>query len=99
MSQQCALDSCKRAARTLCQCCDQYLCREHFIEHDDLLNSQMNPLVDEINVLHDRITAIDVDKLTAESRRKLDQWRIDCHNAIDLFYERKCQEIDGSGYR
>jgi hypothetical protein len=94
MSQPCAIENCKRASRTLCHCCNQNLCRDHFNEHDDLLNSQLNPLTDEINVLADRLTAINVDKITQETRHKLNQWRIDCHQIIDRFYEEKCEELD-----
>ncbi len=94
MSQQpCAIRDCKRASRTLCHCCNQNLCRDHFNEHDDLLNSYLNPLADEINALADRLTAINIDKITNNSRQKLDQWRIDCHQIIDQFYEEKCKEL------
>jgi hypothetical protein len=94
MSQPCAAKDCKRASRTLCHCCDQHLCRDHFNEHDDLLNSQLNPLTDEINALGDRLKAINLDKITNNSRQKLSQWRMDCHKTIDHFYEQKCQELD-----
>jgi len=94
MSQPCAINNCKRASRTLCHCCNENLCRDHFNEHDDLLNSQLNPLTDEINALGDRLTAINIDKIKNNSRQKLDQWRIDCHKIIDRFYEEKCQELD-----
>jgi hypothetical protein len=94
MSQPCAAKDCKRASRTLCHCCDQHLCRDHFNEHDDLLNSQLNPLTDEINALGDRLKAINLDKITNNSRQKLTQWRMDCHKTIDHFYEQKCQELD-----
>jgi hypothetical protein len=94
MSQPCAITNCKRASRTLCHCCNQNLCRDHFNEHDDLLNSQLNPLTDQINELADRLTAINIDRITNESRYKLNQWRIDCHQIIDRFYEKKCQEFD-----
>ena len=93
MSQPCAIQDCKRASRTLCHCCDQNLCRDHFNEHDDLLNFQLNPLTDEINALADRLTAINIDKIINDSRQKLNQWRIDSHKIIDQFYEKKCQEL------
>ncbi|CAF1353277.1 unnamed protein product [Rotaria sp. Silwood1] len=94
MSQSCAIKTCKRASRTLCHCCNENLCRDHFNEHDDLLNSQLNPLSDKVNALSDRLTAINIDKINNEHRQQVNQWRIDCHEAIDLFYEQKCQELD-----
>jgi hypothetical protein len=53
----------------------------------------LNPLADEINALADRLTAINIDKITNKCRQKLDQWRIDCHQIIDQFYEEKCKEL------
>ncbi|CAF2969709.1 unnamed protein product [Rotaria sp. Silwood2] len=94
MSQPCAIKTCKRASRTLCHCCNQNLCRDHFNEHDDLLNSQLNPLTDRVNVLGDRLTAIKIDNINNEYRQKLNQWRMNCHKKIDLYYEQKCQELD-----
>jgi hypothetical protein len=47
-----------------------------------------------MNVLSDRLTAINIDKIINDSRQKLNQWRIDCHKRIDRFYEEKSQELD-----
>jgi replication fork clamp-binding protein CrfC len=54
----------------------------------------LNPLADEINTLADRLKAINVDRITNDSRQKLNQWRINCHKKIDEFYEEKCKELD-----
>ncbi|CAF0954965.1 unnamed protein product [Adineta steineri] len=78
----------------LCHCCNQNLCRDHFVQHDDLLNSQLNPLTDEVNTLSDRLAAINPNNIINDSHEKLNQWRIDCHKIIDHFYEQKCQELD-----
>ncbi|CAF0856304.1 unnamed protein product [Adineta steineri] len=94
MSQPCAIKTCKRTSRTLCHCCNQNLCRDHFVEHDDLLNSHLNPLTDEINALSDRLAAINLNNITDDSREKLNQWCINCHKIIDLAYEQKFQELD-----
>lgn len=95
MSQSCAIVTCKRASRTLCQCCNQYLCRDHFIEHDDLLNLKLNPLVDQINQLADRLTGFSIDKILNNPLEKLDKWREDFHRIIDLYYQEKCEELHG----
>ena len=92
--QQCAVKDCKRSSRTICQCCNQNLCRDHFNQHDDMLNSQLNPLTDEINALSDRLSAIKIERLTNESRKKLDKWRSDCYKIIDQYYEMKCIELE-----
>jgi hypothetical protein len=51
-------------------------------------------LADEINALADRFTAINIEKITKNSRQKLNQWRIDCHQIIDQFYKEKCEELE-----
>src|ERR1700722_948450 len=93
-SRPCVITSCKNASRALCNCCNQYLCRTHLNEHDDLLNSQLNPLVDEINILGDRLNAINFQQMIGDSHEKLDKWRVDSHRMIDRFYQQKCEELD-----
>ncbi|CAF3681156.1 unnamed protein product [Rotaria sp. Silwood1] len=94
MSQSCAVYECKRASRALCHCCQQNLCIPHLTEHNDLLNSQLNPLIDEVNSLGDRLKTLDIQEKTRECRQKLEQWRIDCHQQIDSFFEKKCQQLN-----
>ncbi|CAF1087828.1 unnamed protein product [Rotaria sp. Silwood1] len=94
MSEHCVIQTCKRVSRVLCHCCNQHFCREHFIEHDDLINFQTNPLFDEINRLDERLRRLDIDRIVGNVREKLDQWRIECHEKIDRFYKQKCQELD-----
>jgi len=96
MSQPCVIASCKRASRTLCYGCNQNFCREHMAEHDLVLNSQLNPLSDEINALGERLKSINLENSIGDSHQKLEQWRIDCHNKIDEFFEQKCRELNRS---
>ncbi len=58
-SQPCEICGPKRTSRALCNCCQQYLCRDHLKEHDDLLNDQIEPLVDNINQLADQLKQIE----------------------------------------
>jgi hypothetical protein len=51
MAPPCAIETCKRKSRALCHCCNKNLCPDHLKEHDDSINSQIHPLVDEINTL------------------------------------------------
>jgi hypothetical protein len=94
MSQPCAIATCKRVSRTLCYGCNQNFCREHMVEHDLSLNSQLNPLSDEINALGERLKSINLENAIGDSHQKLEQWRIDCHKTIDSFFEEKCRELD-----
>ncbi|CAF0914984.1 unnamed protein product [Rotaria sordida] len=94
MSQSCSIINCTRTSRGLCDCCQQYLCLQHLTEHNDLLISQLNPLTDEINTLADRLSRLNVQKIIADSRQKLEQWREDCYKKIDCLFEQKCQELN-----
>ncbi|CAF3183911.1 unnamed protein product [Rotaria sp. Silwood2] len=93
MSSPCAINTCKRRSRALCHCCSKNLCLDHLKEHNDLIHSQLNPLVDEINTLHNQMSASNVDEIIDKCRQKLDKWRHDCYAQIDHIYEEKCHEL------
>jgi hypothetical protein len=94
MSQPCAITKCNRASRGLCDCCKQNLCLQHLTEHNASLVAQLNPLTDEINALGDRLRTLNIQKIAGHCRQKLEQWRLDCHQKIDSFFEQKCEELD-----
>jgi hypothetical protein len=94
MSQLCAISTCERPSVTLCSCCQQYICKPHLNEHYESLNSQWNPLTDEINALSKQLNSFDMRKTNIESSEKLEQWRVECHQKIDLLFEKKCRELD-----
>jgi len=93
MSQACAITDCKRTARALCHCCQQNLCRDHFNEHTDALNYQLNPFVDEINQLNDRLNHINVDNLIENLYEQLTRWHIDARQRIDKYFDEKQREL------
>ncbi|CAF4847139.1 unnamed protein product, partial [Rotaria sp. Silwood2] len=68
-------------------------CPDHLKEHDVVINSQVNPLVDEINNIDNQLSSLNVGESIDKCRQKLDKWRHDCHNIIDHYYEEKCQEL------
>ncbi|UJR09270.1 hypothetical protein I4U23_013515 [Adineta vaga] len=94
MSQPCTILECKRYSRALCHCCQKNLCLQHLNEHNDFLVSQLSPLTDGINVLSDRLNALNSQDIMNDCRGKLDKWRVDCHQKIDQYFEEKCQECD-----
>jgi hypothetical protein len=96
MSQTCDITSCKRPSCALCHCCQQNVCLPHLKEHQDALISQLNPFVDQINALGDRLKALNTERMIGNCRQKLEQWRAECHLKIDHFFEQKCQELDQS---
>lgn len=93
MPQLCVTDGCKYTSRVLCHCCNKNLCLEHLKEHNDTINSQLNPLVDEINTLNAHLIKLNIDELIINDREKLDQWRENCFFLINKFYEKKCEEL------
>jgi hypothetical protein len=76
-----------------CICCNQYLCRDHFIEHDYFFRSKLNDLTGQINKLDSQFETFDINKITSNYLIKLDKWRDDSYEAIEKFYEKKCAEI------
>jgi len=93
-SQTCAICGPKRTSRALCNCCQQYLCRDHLQEHDDLLNAQVEPLVDNVNQICDRLQQIDINYLLQPIRIELDQWKQSAFQTIERIYEEKSNEIN-----
>ncbi|CAF3879728.1 unnamed protein product [Rotaria sp. Silwood1] len=86
MPPPCAMETCKCKSRVLCHCCNKNLCSDHLKEHDDLINSQVNSLVDEINTLDNQLSVLNVDEVIGKCRH-------DCHMVLDRFYEENCQEL------
>lgn len=58
MSQACAILECKRSSCALCHCCQKNICLPHLTEHQDLLVSELNPMVDQINSFSDRLKTL-----------------------------------------
>ena len=93
-SQACAICGPKRISRARCNCCDQYLCRDHLQEHDHLLNAQLEPLVDHTNELLHRLQLFSIDLILQPTRNQLDQWRESALQSIERIYEEKSNEVN-----
>ena len=94
------VEACKREAETHCYHCSQDVCSKHFFEHKKLIQEQLPSLVDEVNVIYDRLrqmngkeTTLVLPSLTA-AYGQLEQWRVDCHRQIDLVYDHFRLQID-----
>lgn len=94
MSQICAIVSCKRSSCALCHCCQQNICLPHLKEHQELLASTLDPMVDQINAFSDRLNAVNVADIINDARQELKEWRVESHRKIDLFFQQKCHELD-----
>ena len=77
---------CPRLSKVLCYCCSKNFCIEHLKDHHEMYLSQLYQLTNEINNLSEYFRG--------QYRQQLDQWRHESHQAIEAYYERKCQELD-----
>jgi hypothetical protein len=93
MPQMCSISTCDSPSIATCLCCNEYLCRDHYIEHDDSLHLKLNDLTEQINKLASRLEAFNINKITSDFIIKLDKWRSDSYRFIDNFYNKKCQEL------
>lgn len=93
MSPTCTIIECKRTACALCHCCQQDICLYHLNEHQDQIISQLNPFVDQINILENRINALNIENMIGNVREKLELWRLDCYKKIDNFIEEKYHQV------
>ncbi|CAF3494284.1 unnamed protein product [Rotaria socialis] len=82
----CTITECPRISRALCHCCQNNYCIEHLRDHNDTYLSQLYELTNQINKLSEYFRG--------QHRLQLDQWRQESHQAIDSYYEKKCQELD-----
>lgn len=94
MPQPCDISTCDSTSLAVCFCCNQYLCRDHFIEHDYLLRSKLNDLTGQVNELSHKLEIFDIKKLSNDFLTKLDQWRLNSYKIIDKLYEKKCEELN-----
>ncbi|CAF3567050.1 unnamed protein product [Rotaria sp. Silwood1] len=94
MSQSCAAESCESTLGISCHCCDKTFCPDHLDEHYESINSQLDPLTNEINILYDQIMKKTKEKLIGNCLKKLDIWRDECYQMINRLYEKKRHELE-----
>ena len=93
MSTECSIETCKKTSTIFCYSCEKNLCTEHYKEHNDENNSQIEFISEQIKNLSDRYVKLDTNKLKTDAMQTINQWRIDFHNSIDRLYEQKCEEL------
>jgi hypothetical protein len=100
MAKRCLTEACKREAEIYCYHCSQDLCNKHFLEHKNWIQEQLPPLIDEVNLIYDRLRNSDKSQTTSVPQclinacSKLQRWREDCHQHIDIVYERVQSQIE-----
>ena len=65
----------------------------HLKQHDDILNGQLNPLVDEINSLADKLSQLYESFLVKKELAKLQTWRQEAICIVDNYYEHTCRRL------
>ncbi|CAF1017183.1 unnamed protein product [Rotaria magnacalcarata] len=93
MASTCTITKCDCNSYAKCDCCQQIICLFHLKEHRDLLISQLNPLINQITILENRVKAFTAEKMIGNACETLQQWRIDCYKKIDKFIEEKSQQL------
>ena len=89
----CTVANCKRTSCASCHCCQKDICLYHLKEHQELLIAQLDPIVDQINVLENRVNTLDIERMIGDGREKLELWRRNCYKKIDEFVEEKSQQL------
>lgn len=95
MSQSiCKINECERLAHSHCRCCYQNLCLSHLKEHKDALILQLDPLTDDLDLVHYQLVSIDVKELLKRTYEELLEWRDQSYKIIDKFIEEKYKELE-----
>jgi predicted ribosome quality control (RQC) complex YloA/Tae2 family protein len=100
MDKRCFIEACKREAETYCYHCSQDVCSNHFLEHKKWVQEQLPSLVDEVNVMYDRLHPNDkheetsIPKCLTDAHNQLDKWCADCHYHIDIVHRRVRSQIE-----
>lgn len=99
MAKRCLIETCKREAETYCYHCSQDVCTKHYLDHKKSIQEQLNPIVDEINLIYDRLRHTDqietkpIPQYVTNTCNQLDKWREDFHHRIDITYYRIRDQI------
>jgi len=99
MDRVCSVEACKREAETHCYHCSRDVCTKHYLEHKKSIQEQLPPLIDEINLIYDRLRHSDqiqtaLPQCLINACNQLDKWREDCHHHIDTTYQRVRSQIE-----
>ena len=100
MARQCSAENCKREAETYCYHCSNDVCTKHYLEHKKAIQAQLPWLIDEVNLIYDRIQRNNKShKPTApqsslDAYNQLEKWRQECHEHIDTVYQRIRSQIE-----
>ena len=94
MSSRCSIETCNKPSAVLCYSCGQNLCNQHYKEHDEKINSEINFLSEQIKNLSNRYELLDIKKLRNDAQDKLFKWRNDSHQFIERLYQQKQDELN-----
>ena len=93
MPHSCSIKTCYFKYIAKCPCCNENLCRRHFLQHDFLLRSKFHCFNEQIGEFTEQLQRIDLEKITNEFILQLNQWRLNSYRMIDEFYQNKYNEL------
>lgn len=76
-------------SNSLCLTCRQPIPQHQLNNERQLVNS----LVEQIPLLDERWMQLDIEELCENFEEQLNRWRVESHQTIDQFFERKCREL------
>ena len=100
MAKRCLIEVCKREAETHCYHCSQDVCTKHYLEHKKWIQEQLHPLIDDMNLVYDRLSHNDknedasVPECLINAYNQLDNWHAECHQRIDIIYQRVRYQVE-----
>lgn len=89
-SSKCSIDSCKRNSDNVCDHCHELVCTKHYIEHVQLVNTELPSFSDELNSI---LNTIQQHNFTHYVFEQIEQWRAESHRRIDKLCEEKKQQF------
>lgn len=93
MSEKCSVATCPREKHALCHGCLFNFCREHMFEHSLSTHLQLNPLIDQVNLIQDQLKDFNPIVAIQAPVQQFEEWRQRAHQAVDTFFAEKVQEL------
>ena len=91
---KCSLSTCQRLSHGSCHGCQLDFCREHLFEHSLAIHLQLNPLIENVNLMNEFLKTFDRDDFRRSTYEKLEEWRKRSHQIIDIYFTKKTKNLD-----
>ncbi|CAF1148782.1 unnamed protein product [Didymodactylos carnosus] len=85
---------CTSEAFLPCVCCDEYVCLEHMLEHQNLVKVERDKLLEKANETYVKLSAIELVDNRTKLYAPLSKWKIDVTEKLQKIYDEKFHEIN-----